>query len=203
MSRKPLMLAAPMLVGALAVGLTGCKPPPTDSAVARVSLVAPTKGAPSEPIPSPDTTGAVWARTGNALRLVYGIPGKPVLLALECLTPGTPGAQLRITRHVPADEGAAALLALIGNGWIGRFPVDATPVAGKSLWQGDVPANAREWSALKPEREASVTVPGAGLVRLNPSPLPMALIEICRGAPPEPPKLVTPELVYPDLSRRP
>ena len=200
MSRKPALLAAPMLVGVLAAGLAGCKPPPTDSAVARVSLVAPTKGAPSEPIASPDTTGAVWARTGNALRLVYGIPGKPVLLALECLKPGTLGAQLRITRHAPADEGAAALLALIGNGWIGRFPVDATPVAGKSLWQGDAPANAREWSALKPERDASVTVPGAGLVRLNPSPLPMTLITACRGTPP---KLKQPELLNPELSRLP
>ena len=199
MSRKPWLLA--ML--ALAGGLAGCKPPPTDSAVARVALDSPTNGAPSAPIPSPDTAGAVWTHTGKALRLVYGIPGKPVLLALECIGPGSPGALLRITRHAPADEGAGALLALIGNGWIGRFPVDATPVAGKSLWQGDVPATAREWSALKPEREASVTVPGAGLLRLNPSQLPMALIEICRGAPPEPPKLVTPELVYPDLSRRP
>lgn len=198
MSRRAGVCAALALAG----GLAGCKPPPTDAAVARVSLERPAKG-PSEPIASPDVTGAVWAATGNPLRLVYGIPGKPVLLALECLSPATPDAKLRITRHAPADEGADALLALIGNGWIGRFPVDATPVAGKSLWQGDVPAAAQEWSALKPEREASVTVPGAGLLRLNPSPLPMALIEICRGAPPEPPKPVTPELVYPDLSRRP
>jgi hypothetical protein len=167
--------------GVLALaGVTGCKPPPTDSAVARVSLEMPARG-PSEPLPSPDVTGAVWAATANPLRLVYGKPGQPVLLALECLAPGTAEAKLRITRHAPADEGAAALLALIGNGWIGRFPVDATPVNGASLWQGDVPAMQREWAALKPAREATVTVPGAGLLRLNPSPLPMALIEVCRG----------------------
>jgi hypothetical protein len=176
--KRLLPLAALALLGA-------CKPPPTDAAVARVSLLAPTRG-PSEPLPSPDVTGAVWASTGNPLRLVYGVPGDPVLLALECREPGTPEALLRITRHAPADEGAAALLALIGNGWIGRFPVDATPIAGKSLWQGDVPASAREWSALKPEREASVTVPGAGLLRLNPSPLPMALVTTCRGQPAPP-----------------
>lgn len=169
-------------LAALAV-LTACKPPPTDAAVARVSLLAPTRG-PSEPIASPDTTGALWAATGNPQRLVYGIPGKPVLLALECRSPGTPDATLRITRHAPADAGAGALLALIGNGWIGRFPVDATPLAGKSLWQGDVPAAAREWAALKPSGEASVTVPGAGLLKLNPSPLPMQLITACRGTKP-------------------
>ena len=110
------------------------------------------------------------------------ITGQPVLLALECLEPASPEARLRITRHAPADNGAAALLALIGNGWIGRFPVDATTIGGRVLWQGDVSANRREWQALKPEREATVTVPGAGLVKLNPSPLPMALVSACRGA---------------------
>lgn len=165
---------------AMAGALSGCKPPPTDAAVARVSLLAPASG-PSAPLPSPDTTGAVWASTDNPLRLVYGVPGQPVLLALECAMPGTPEARIRITRHAPADEGAAALLALIGNGWIGRFPVDARPVGRKVFWQGEVPAGARQWDALKPEREATVTVPGAGLVRLNPSPLPMALISACRG----------------------
>jgi hypothetical protein len=166
------------LVGA--GGLAACKPPPTDSAVARVSLLAPTAG-PSAPLPSPDTTAAVWASTDRPLRLVYGVPGQPVLLALECLDPAKPDARLKITRHAPADEGAAALLALIGNGRIGRFPVDATKVGGRVLWQGEVPALTREWDALKPEREATVTVPGAGLVRLNPSPLPMQLVTTCRN----------------------
>lgn len=173
--------ARALLAGlALAGGLAGCKPPPTDAAVARVSLLGPT-GAPSEPLPSPDVTGAIWTSTANPLRLVYGVPGKPVLIALECLEPAGPAARLRITRHAPADPGASALLALIGNGWIGRFPVDATRVGNRALWQGEVPAAAREWDALKPVREATVTVPGAGLVRLNPSPLPMALVEACRA----------------------
>ncbi|MCZ8368938.1 MAG: hypothetical protein O9293_03045 [Porphyrobacter sp.] len=163
-------------------GLAGCKPPPTDSAVARVSLLD-AASAPSEPLPSPDVTGAGWASTANPLRLVYGVPGQPVLLALGCLEPSSPAARIRITRHAPADEGASALLALIGNGWIGRFPVDAKRVGGKSLWQGEVPATQRELAALKPVREATVTVPGAGLLQLNPSPLPMALVTACRGNP--------------------
>jgi hypothetical protein len=172
-----------LLLGALALAgaLAGCKPPPTDAAVARVSLLAPA-GGPSAPLPSPDTTGAVWAASGDNGRLVYGVPGRAVLLALECLDPAAPTARLRITRHAPADEGAVALLALIGNGWIGRFPVDATEIAGRSIWQGEAPAAAREWDALKPEREATATVPGAGLVRLNPSPLPHRLVQSCRGA---------------------
>jgi hypothetical protein len=171
----------------LTASLSACKPPPTDAAVARVSLLAP-MGGPSAPLASPDTTGAIWTSTpSNPLRLVYGVPGKPVLLALECLAPATPEAKLRITRHAPADAGASALLALIGNGLIGRFPVAATPVGGTAFWQGEVPALQREWDALKPVREATVTVPGAGLVRLNPSPLPLALVKACRG--PETPAL--------------
>jgi hypothetical protein len=166
---------------ALAGGVAGCKPPPTDSAVARVALERPAK-APSEPMVSPDVAGAVWVQGPNPQRLVYGKPGQPVLLALECLDPGAPGARLRITRHAPADEGAGALLALIGNGSIGRLPVDATRVGAQLFWQGDGPASAPEWEALNPAHEASVTVPGAGLLRLNPSPLPTALIGQCRGA---------------------
>ena len=181
-------LAGCVLAGALA----GCKPPPTDAAVERVSLETTVSG-PSAPLPSPDTTDALWTQAAAPMRLVYGVPGQPVLLALECRDPQTPQARLRITRHTPADEGAGALLALIGNGWIGRFPVDATPVGGAVLWQGEVPAGRREWDALKPEREATVTVPGAGLVRLNPSPLPMALISACRQPPAQPALPANPE----------
>jgi hypothetical protein len=185
--RGPLALAA--LAGLAGVaGLAGCRPPPTDSAAARVSLIAPA-GGPSEPIASPDVTGAVWAATSNPLRLVYGIPGQPVLLALECLDPKGPEARLTITRHAPADPGASAILALIGNGSIARIPVDAASLKGQRVWTGEAPALTPDWDALKPEREATVTVPGAGLLKLNPSPLPMALVEACRvelTAPPPP-----------------
>lgn len=181
-------LAGLALMGALAAALSGCKPPPTDAAMARVPLLTPA-GGPSEPLPSPDTTGALWASTANPLRLVYGVPGQPVLVALECLAPATPDARLRITRHAPADDGAGALLALIGRGAIGRFPVDATDIGGRLLWQGEAAALAPGWDAFKTGTEATVTVAGAGLVRLNPSPLPFQLVEACRGEQqPQPPQ---------------
>ncbi len=173
------LAGASALLAALA--LPGCKPPPSDAAVARVSLLSSVSG-PSEPLPSPETARAVWASTAEPLRLVYSVPGEPVLLALECVADATPEARLRITRHALADDGAGALLALIGNGYIGRFAVDATVVGGTVIWQGEVPAQHAAWDALKPEREATVTVPGAGLVRLNASPLPMQLVTACRGA---------------------
>jgi hypothetical protein len=201
---KQALLLAGVLAGAPMALLAGCKPPPTDAPVARVSLTNPVRG-PSQPLASPDVTGALWAYSTSAMRLVYGVPGQPVLVALECLDPQTPEARIRITRHAPADSGAGALLALIGNGTIGRFPVDATAIGGRSLWQGEVPALTAQWDALKPEREATVTVPGAGLVRLNPSPLPMELVTACRGAPAPlvPPELIPASLPPAELSATP
>ena len=184
------MRAGLMIAAALAAALPGCKPPPTDAAVARVSLLA-SRAAPSQPLASPDTTAAVWSATANPLRLVYGIPGQPVLLALECLEPARTDARIRITRHAPADSGAAALLALVGHDNIGRFPVTAAQAGGRMVWQGEIPAAAPQWEALSPAHEATATVPGAGLVRLNPSPLP--LITACRGVPTEtPPSAISP-----------
>ena len=122
-------LAGMMMLGA-ALALPACKPPPTDVGSARAANL-PVLPGPSRPIASPDTTDAVWAASGGPMRLVYGVPGQPVLLAVQCDGAGTANARLRITRHAPADHGAGALLALIGNGWIGRFPVDATRVRGK------------------------------------------------------------------------
>ena len=177
MSPKRLVLSG--VVAGLALALPACKPPPTDAAMARAANV-PTGLGPSEPIASPPVEGAIWAASKPAGRLVYGIPGQPVLVSLQCLAAGTPAARLRITRHAPADRDAEALLAVIGNRYIGRFPVDATKVGGRQQWQGEAPAIAQGWNALVGPLEVTVTVPGAGLVRLNPSPLPGQLVENCR-----------------------
>ncbi|MDP5102973.1 MAG: hypothetical protein NWP98_03530 [Erythrobacter sp.] len=185
------MNRAVLLTGlVLTSALAGCTPPPSDTPAAHVSLLMPSEG-PSEPLPSPDTTDAIWAEGVNPMRLVYGVPGQPVLLSIACQGAASPAATITITRNAPADKGAEALLALVGKEAIGRFAVDATEQGGRQQWQGSAPAANPGWDAFKGEREATVTVPGAGLVRLNPSPLPMALVETCRGAPtkPEPPVL--------------
>lgn len=170
------------VVAAAALALPACKPPPTDAAIARAANV-PAGAAPSQPIASPVVEGAIWAESKTAGRLVYGIPGQPVLVSLQCLAPGTPAARLQITRHAAADAGAGALLAVIGNRYIGRFPVDAKQLGARRLWQGEAPAMAQGWNALIGPLEVTVTVPGAGLVRLNPSPLPGQLVEACRKVP--------------------
>jgi hypothetical protein len=176
------MMRTTLLAGLMLTGLlAGCQPPPSDAAVARVSLLSSSASGPSEPLASPDTSDAIWANTANPLRLVYGVPGQPVLLALECLAPKNPEARLRITRHAPADDGAGALLALIGNGAIGRMEVDAAAIGQRTLWQGERSALDPAWEPLAGPREWTVTVPGAGLVRINPSPLPLELLSACRA----------------------
>lgn len=170
------------------LGLAACKPPPSDDTSAR-AMSFPIYRGPSAPIASPDTSGAVWTLSeSQPERIVYGIPGEPVMLALECRRAsdaGTP-ATIRITRHAPADEGAGALLALIGNGAIGRLEVDATPQGKRHIWQGEAPADHPGWEPLSGPRELTATVPGAGLVRLNPSLLPMQLLADCRNPAPAP-----------------
>jgi hypothetical protein len=188
-----------------ALALPACKPPPTDAAVARAAILPAAEG-PSAPLASPDTTEAVWAQSGQGqdrpMRLVYGVPGQPVLVALECLDAASPDARLRITRHAPADNGAGALLALIGNGAIGRIPVDATEAGGRVLWEGESAAIDPVWEPLAGPREMTVTVPGAGLVRINPGQQPWELLTECRGTLPDivPPVFMPEPLPPPILS---
>jgi hypothetical protein len=165
--------------------VTACKPPPTDADMNRdMPQAAPTFA--SAPLPSPETEGAMWARASNQSggqngpRLIYGIPGSPALIALECTGDEGELAALQITRLSPADEGAGALLALVGNGHIGRIEVAQTEVTGRPVWQGSAPAANIVWEPLAGPRQLTVTVPGAGMVTMNPSALPAQLIESCR-----------------------
>lgn len=159
--------------------LAACKPPPTDADIAAREAVT-TQG-PSEPIDSPDTEGAIWADSSIEGRILYGIPGEPPLLALACTQVlGQP--RIRIARYAPADDGAAAFAAFIGNGHIARIPIDATEIDGASIWLAEVPAIAPELEVLTGTREVSVTIPGAGRLVLNRSMRPGELIETCRAA---------------------
>ncbi|MEM7664846.1 MAG: hypothetical protein AAF250_03240 [Pseudomonadota bacterium] len=166
--------------------LAACKPPATDADLDR-PMPQPEPTFASDPLPSPDTEGAVWAPSAEPLRIIYGIPGDTPLMALACVDDAK-SSTLRITRNAPADEGAGAFLALVGNGHIGRLPVDAIEVSGRFVWQGEVTAEDTDWEPLAGPRQLTATVPGAGMVTLNPSPLPMQLVEQCRNSQPVPPE---------------
>ena len=166
--------------------LTACSPPAADEYVARVAVVG--RAAPSPPIASPDTEGALWAPSpANPQRLLYGKPGQRVLFALECAAGGA-GAELTYTRFAPADAHAKAILALIGNGHVARLKIDAVRAGATWLWQGREAATSMNFEGLTGGRQVEATVPGAGSLILNPSPLPGELILKCRSlAPPATP----------------
>lgn len=175
----PTLVLAALLAPVLA--LAACKPPPTDADIRRAIPEAEPTFA-SVPLPSPDTEGATWAQSPQAEgRLIYGIPGKPALLALECLETEGGLSQLQISRLSPADEGAEALLALVGNGHIGRIAVDARDIGGQTMWRGEEDAIDLAWEPLTGPRLVGATVPGAGRLELNPSNLPGDLIDDCRS----------------------
>ncbi|MEO0463651.1 MAG: hypothetical protein AAF127_11010 [Pseudomonadota bacterium] len=163
--------------GLVAASLTACKPPPTDAGLDGEVPEAEVVFA-SEPQPSPETEGAVWVNSAEPQRIIYGVPGGPALMALACEGAGAK-AMVRITRMARADEDAGALMALVGNGHFGRIEVDATEVNGRTIWEGAVPVDDRALEPLRGPRALEVTVPGAGTLALNPSPLPMRLLSRC------------------------
>ena len=158
--------------------IAACKPPAADEYVARTQIT--TRQAPSEPLDSPDTEGAVWAESRGALRLIYGKPGERPLLALEC-TGSEAAPTIAYTRFVHADPHAKAILALIGNSHVARLKIDATRSDEAWLWQGEIAADSPDLEALTGPRQVEATVPGAGSVILNPSSAPGALIARCRS----------------------
>jgi len=164
--------------------LAACNPPAADHYVARVGVSE--RDAPSPPIDTPDTKGAVWAAV-SANRLLYGKPGQPPLFALECrVESGQP--LLTYTRFAAADARAKAVLALIGNGHVNRLKVDATRKGEAWFWQGSDAAWSPDFEGFTGGRQVEATVPGAGSLILNPSPLPGELVTRCRSlAPPAAP----------------
>lgn len=163
--------------------LAACNPPAADDYVARVGVTGRT--APSPPILTPDTTGAMWAPSpANPLRLLYGKPGERVLFALECRQ-GKREPVLEYTRFAVADPHAKAILAFVGNGHVARLKIDATRQGPRWLWQGRDLATSLDFEALTGGRQVEATVPGAGSLILNPSQAPGELVRQCRAlAPP-------------------
>ena len=161
--------------------LAACNPPAADHYVARVGVSE--REAPSPPIDTPDTTGAGWAPT-SANRLLYGKPGQPSLFALECAVDnGAP--RITYTRFAKADARAKAVLALIGNGHVARLKIDAKRKGDAWFWQGSEAAWSADFEGFTGGRQVEATVPGAGSLILNPSPLPGELLNRCRSlAPP-------------------
>ncbi len=180
MHRRPIAAAA-LTLGAL---LCACQPPAADRYEERTDPPD-TASYASEPQPSPDAEGAVWAPSAKPMRLLYGIPGQQPFAAIACELPGKNGPKkpvIRVTRFARADKGAQALMAIIGNGHRERFPVDAVDNGRAFLWEGSVPLASEKLDVLTGLRGSQLTIPGAGTLTLNASEAPRDLIESCRRA---------------------
>lgn len=172
-------VASTVAVIASTIALTACKPPPTDADLASRDVALP--DGPSAPIDSPDTEGAIWSDSPVAAdRIIYGIPGEAPLFALGC-SEMSDGPAILITRYAPADEGAGALAAFIGNGHVSRIPVDAVQLDAGSFWQTEISAVSEDLEVLTGTREVALTIPGGGRLVLNASTRPAEFIAACRG----------------------
>ncbi|MGX7951648.1 hypothetical protein ACWPM1_03695 [Tsuneonella sp. HG249] len=175
-SARP-MVARSIAMVAFAL-LAACRPPASDGYVERIALDDAHKG-PQVMMTSPDTTDAVWAASAAPGRIVFGQPGSPPLLAIECADGGN---MLKVTRYAPTDPGAKGMMALVGNGHVERLKVDALALGENrgSLWQGRFTPQDTRLDALTGGRRFELTIPGAGTLVLHPSPMPGELIERCR-----------------------
>lgn len=164
---------------AAGIALAACQPPASENYSERAPDV-PHREAPSVPVDSPDATLAIWSPAKSGDRLLYGSPGKPPLVALACSSEGRSG-YTTITRFVEADPGANAIMALIGNGHRARLPIAAEWNGRGWLWEARYPAELPDLDVFTGQRAIEMTLPGAGKVVFNSSPLPGQLIERCRG----------------------
>jgi hypothetical protein len=177
---KEVMALVPLMM------LAACKPPVTDEPGMRADGTAPP---PQINIAdAPDTALAVWAKSKDAGRIIYGIPGSPALFTLTCAPDDQAGPMLVFDRIAMADANAKAVLSLIGNDEAARMPIDAVQDEGAWIWRGSVAAESPAWEALTGPEPAEATVPGAGTLVLNPSVLPGELIADCLGPQAGPPQ---------------
>ena len=154
--------------------LAACKPPASDDYSARIPISQETKFA-SDPLPSPDSEGAVWAASPTVPdRILYGKPGERPLMGLTC-----DAGQIVFARYAPADPEAKGILALIGNGHVERLFVDATPRGEAWLWQGSLAAGDQRLEVLTGRGRVEATIPGAGTLVLNASAVPAQFVNRC------------------------
>lgn len=174
MNSRPL-IAIPALL------LAACQPPATENYAERAPEPQ-QRDAPMAPIDAPDTQRAIWSAAKQGERIVYGVPGQTPLLSLSC-EEGEGESTVRITRFVATDAEADAIMALIGNGHRARLPIEAVWNGQGWLWESSYPASLPDLDVFTGLRAIEATIPGAGTVVLNPSPLPARLVEQCRGDP--------------------
>lgn len=117
-----------------------------------------------------DVTGAAWVEQTDGT-LAFGKSGAEPLLSLACSA-----RTARITHHAPAEPGAKALFALVGNGAIARIHADES----EGEWLSVLIAQDAALRVFAGSGLVTATLPGAGRLNLAGSPLPGQLLARCR-----------------------
>lgn len=131
-------------------------------------------------VPPEQPRNSAWREEGPD-RVVFGAPGQPPLLEVECSGAGREDARIVFTRRVLAPAGAKALFAIEGAG-ISRFPLDVVRPGNPGEWRGGALALDPSTSVLNGGGKA--TLPGGGTLKLPYSGLTGALLRRCRGGRP-------------------
>lgn len=153
---------------------------PENTAIARIELDQP-DGQPAMPTitPSPDLSDAQWM-AGTGQQVFFAPPGQQPFFSLACEHHGGQ-AVMRLTRHVPADEGSNALMPLIGNGRIVRIKVAAVAYDTGFQWEAILPAFSETLDVFAGPYGVEATVPGGGTITMGASEPPARLIAECRA----------------------
>jgi len=124
--------------------------------------------------------GGEWAAQGHAAN--FAVPGQSSLFTVTCSHDAAGAASVEIFRQTRAEEGAKAMLALIGNGRIARLPLDATMAGEAGQWRGAIPAADPRLDVLKGGNRIEATLPGGGTLLLPASREPGRVLEECRAS---------------------
>lgn len=170
---------------AILAALSACGQAAGQNAIARIDLDQMPESQ-ILPVPSPDTKDATWEKLAAGDGVRFGKPGLPPLVSITCDKADSAAPQMRVVRYTPADPGAQALFALIGNGLVSRLKVDAVRDGKNWRWEGRFASDDPKLDVLAGMGAVEATLPGAGTIELAASALPRDVLNQCRQAAPRP-----------------
>lgn len=170
----------PLTISVAILALTACGQQHGD-AVERIAFDS-INASPSQPLPSPDTTGAEWQPLDGARSIRFGKPGEAPMLTIACELNGNQPADIHIVRNARADPGAKALFALLGSSHNSRLNINARLNGSDWRWESLLPATDPLLDVFTEGGAVEATIPGAGTLKLAASDQPGRLLTWCRRA---------------------